>query len=268
MDRILALIDWQDLAIVALVFVSLERLAPTRVQKMLRPHWANDGLYLLLNGILIRAGIAVLVGGAVIAASGLIPAAVTAAVAGQPLWLQVVEVFLIADLGFYAAHRLFHSVPFLWRFHAVHHSIEDLDWLAGHRVHPLDQILTKSLSLIPCFALGFSPWALGLFFIVYRWHSVLLHSNVRIDFGPLKWVVASPEFHRWHHANQADAYDKNFAGQLPLWDMVFGTMHMPQDRAPLRFGTDDRVPTSYGAQLLYPFLPARFARREVAEASA
>ncbi|WP_246672129.1 MULTISPECIES: sterol desaturase family protein [unclassified Mesorhizobium] len=84
-----------------------------------------------------------------------VPEALSATVQSQPLWLQAIEALIIADIGFYLAHRAFHAVPFLWRFHAIHHSIEEMDWLAAHRVHPVDQILTKSASFLPLFALGF-----------------------------------------------------------------------------------------------------------------
>ena len=128
-----------------------------------------------------------------------------AAVQSQPLWLQVPEVLLVADIGFYLAHRAFHAVPFLWKFHSMHHSIEEMDWLAAYRVHPLDQILTKSASFLPVYALGFSDSAILLFVLIYKWQSVAIHSNSRIGLGPLKWLFASPQFHHWHHAKEPAA---------------------------------------------------------------
>jgi sterol desaturase/sphingolipid hydroxylase (fatty acid hydroxylase superfamily) len=156
-------------------------------------------------------------------------------------------------LGFYLVHRAFHKVPWLWRFHAVHHSIEEMDWLAAHRVHPIDQILTKGASLIPIFALGFASEPMFLFAVMYRWQALLIHSNVRIGFGPLRWIFASPQFHHWHHANHREAFDTNFAGQLSLLDLLFGTMHLPGRETPRLYGTDDPVPGDYVGQLAYPF---------------
>ena len=173
--------------------------------------------------------------------------------ASQPLWLQTIVLMLLADLIFYAMHRLFHTVPALWRFHAIHHSISDLDWLAAYRIHPVDQILTKGASLIPAFALGFSDAALAIFFVVFQWHTLLLHSNVRLGFGPLHWVVASPCFHHWHHANDEQAWNRNFAAQFPLWDVLFGTAQMRRDAMPDRYGIEDPIPPTYGRQLVYPF---------------
>ena len=92
-----------------------------------------------------------------------------------------------------------------------------------------------------------------IFSVIYHWQSLLLHSNVRIAFGPLRWIIASPRFHHWHHANQPEAIDKNFAGQLPVLDLVFGTVHFPRAGFPERYGTDAPVPKTYLGQLAYPF---------------
>jgi sterol desaturase/sphingolipid hydroxylase (fatty acid hydroxylase superfamily) len=163
---------------------------------------------------------------------------------------------VIGDIGFYCAHRAFHTVPWLWKFHQIHHSIEELDWLAAARVHPIDQILTKGASLLPIFALGFSEVAIGMYLMLYYWQSFLIHANLRIRFGPLRWLLASPEFHHWHHSNHREARNKNFAGQLPLLDLLLGTLHMPRGKVPQRYGIDEPVPRTYVSQLLHPFQSA------------
>jgi sterol desaturase/sphingolipid hydroxylase (fatty acid hydroxylase superfamily) len=183
----------------------------------------------------------------------LVPAWLQAAVAAQPDWLQTVEIIILADIGFYSAHRMFHSVPWLWRFHEVHHSIEDLDWLAAARVHPVDQIITKGMSVLPLFALGFGAAPIAIYSTIYFWHSLLVHANVRINFGPLRWLIASPEFHHWHHANQPEAYNSNYAGQLAILDKIFGTIYLPKGRSPGKYGVDAPVPNTYLAHLIYPF---------------
>ncbi len=251
------LIDLQALLVVALIFIPLERLIPhNHGQKTLRQHWLNDVFYLFFNGIPIKFGLFALVGTIMVGTSLIVPPGVGEAVRAQPVWLQAIEVIILADIGFYLAHRAFHAVPFLWRFHAVHHSIEEMDWLAAHRVHPVDQILTKSASYLPIFVLDFSPAAIAVYFVIYQWQSLLIHSNTRIGFGPLKWIFASPKFHHWHHSNERQAYDKNFAAQLPFLDAIGGTLYMP-DRMPMKYGTDDPVPTTYHEQLAYPFTLAK-----------
>jgi sterol desaturase/sphingolipid hydroxylase (fatty acid hydroxylase superfamily) len=254
--------DLKRLLLLIAVFVPAERLLALRHgQKLFRRGWGNDLVYYIVNAPIIGFGLAVIIVCTIIAAEWAVPASFRSAVAGQPYWLQTTEVILLADVGFYIAHLGFHKIPWLWRFHAVHHSIEELDWLAAHRVHPIDQIITKGVSLLPVFALGFSEMAIVTFGLIYGWHSILLHSNIKVSFGPLRWVLASPEFHHWHHANHREAYDKNFAGQLAMLDVVFGTAHMPEGRMPTQYGTDDPVPHTYLAQLIYPFRRKRASRQ-------
>jgi sterol desaturase/sphingolipid hydroxylase (fatty acid hydroxylase superfamily) len=244
--------DWLLLA--AFIFVPLERLlARHPEQRVFRRGWMNDVIYLLLNGQATSFCLGVLIIGITMTAGWLVPVSVRAAAQGQPYWVQIIEVIVLADIGVYFAHRAFHAVPWLWRFHAIHHSSEELDWLATWRVHPLDQIVTRGFSLLPVFTLGFSDVAIGAYMMLYGWQSVLLHSNVRINFGPLRWLLASPEFHHWHHSKDGAARDKNFAATLPLLDVLFGTLHMPRGQMPSKYGLDQSIPATYPAQLFYPF---------------
>jgi sterol desaturase/sphingolipid hydroxylase (fatty acid hydroxylase superfamily) len=247
--------DWlKGLLLIAFVFVPLERmLARHPEQRVFRRGWMNDTIYLLLNGQFTSFCVGVLIVGMTMAAGWLVPVSVRAAAAGQPYWVQIVEVIVLADTGVYFAHRAFHAVPWLWKFHAIHHSSEELDWLAAFRVHPLDQLVTKGFSLLPVFTLGFSDVAIGAYMILYGWQSVLNHANMRINFGPLRWLLVSPEFHRWHHSRDREARDKNFAATLPLLDALFGTLHMPRGQMPSEYGLDQPIPATYPAQLLYPF---------------
>jgi sterol desaturase/sphingolipid hydroxylase (fatty acid hydroxylase superfamily) len=237
-----------------LVFVPLERLfALHPEQKAFRRDWANDLIFLFFNGLLIKLGLLAVIAVSIFAATQIVPASFQAAIGGLPYWVQLPLVIVLSDLGFYWTHRMFHAVPWLWRFHAIHHSIEELDWLAAARVHPVDQILTKGVSLVPVVALGFSEWAIGVYALLYQWQSVLIHSNVRFRFGPLRFLFASPEFHHWHHSDQREARDKNFAGQLSFLDALFGSLHLPRGQAPTTYGLDQPMPQRYVPQLLYPF---------------
>jgi sterol desaturase/sphingolipid hydroxylase (fatty acid hydroxylase superfamily) len=252
---ILSLIDWRGILIVALIFIPLEHILPLHhEQGTLRKSWLNDVFYLIFNGVPIKLGLMAVLGAAMVAIETYVPAGFHAWVQSWPLLVQVLAVIVVADIGFYAAHRTFHAVPFLWRFHSVHHSIEEMDWLAAHRVHPVDQIITMTSSLLPVYALGFEPLAIGISAFIYHWQSLLIHSNTRINFGPLRWIVASPQFHHWHHANEREAYDKNFAGQLPFIDAIGGTLRMPK-QMPTAYGCDDPVPKLYHQQMMYPLLP-------------
>lgn len=262
MIDLLGLLNLQGFIVVCAIFIPLERLfALHKGQPIFRRGWWNDLIYVFFNRLVIQAGLLIVIVGVGVCAHWLVPASLQRAVAGQPYWLQTVQAILIADLGFYLAHRTFHTIPWLWRFHAIHHSIEEMDWLAAARVHPVDQVITKGLSLLPLYALGYSEVTLGVYSVLYMWQSYLIHANVRFKFGPLRWLIASPEFHHWHHSNQPEAYNKNYAGQLAILDWLFGSMHMPAGRMPIKYGVDDPVPQTYIPHMLYPFRRRRRAKQ-------
>ncbi|MER8696313.1 sterol desaturase family protein [Mesorhizobium opportunistum] len=247
----------KTLLICALIFIPFEHLFAERPQKIFRKGLGVDLLYLMFNAFIIKVAMVIMAAGVLGVAAILIPQSVTQAVSGQPIWLQVAEIILITDVGVYWAHRAFHKIPALWKFHAVHHGIEELDWLGAFHSHPVDAIVTKAISLTPILLLGFSEGAIAVFSFIYLGHTMLVHSNLRIPFGPLKWLIAGPQFHRWHHANQREAYDKNFAGQLPFLDLVFGTYNATGDKVPDKYGVDDPIPSTYFGQVGYPFTPRK-----------
>jgi sterol desaturase/sphingolipid hydroxylase (fatty acid hydroxylase superfamily) len=175
-------------------------------------------------------------------------------VGAQPLWLQFVEVVLIADLIFYWTHRWFHTTR-LWPFHAVHHSGTEMDWLSSMRFHPLNDTLTRLCQAIPLFLLGFSPVAVVAMVPIVVLFIVVTHANVPWTWGPLRYVLVSPVYHQWHHSCETEALDKNFAGVLPLWDVLFGTLHFPAGQRPSVFGVKEGdVPNGVHRQMVYPFV--------------
>lgn len=246
--------DYTAIFILACIFIPLERLIPLYAdQGTFRRDWLNDLVYVLVNGIVVRAGFTALAGAFMVGFGVLFGPNPFPMVGNLPLWAQVLGAILIADIGYYWAHRICHKVPFLWQFHAVHHSIEDMDWLATHRVHPIDQIFTNTFSLLPIWCMGFSLEALALHQALYQVQALLLHSNVKITFGPLKWLIASPEYHHWHHANEPQAYDRNFAAQLSILDVLAGTAFLPRKRRPKAYGLNTPMPRQYHLQMLHPF---------------
>lgn len=247
-------LDYTAVFILACIFIPLERLLPLHAdQPTLRRDWANDVLYVLLNGFLIRAGFTIVAAGFMAGFIFLFGPDPTPWIATMPIWAQVISAMVIADIGYYTAHRICHAVPFLWKFHAVHHSIEEMDWLASHRIHPMDMIFTNTFALLPIWSLGFSLEALVIHQVIYQAHTLLLHANIRLNFGPLKWLIASPEYHHWHHANERDAYDRNFAGQFSLIDVIAGTVFLPFKRQPKAYGLTEPMPRNYPMQLIQPF---------------
>lgn len=246
-------VDLPVLIAAALLFVPLERLLPLhRDRAWLRKGVATDLLHVFVSGFLIRAGAVATVLLLSTASWSVLPAGLRDTVRAQPDWLEFVELLILSDLCFYIAHRIVHAVPVLWRFHAVHHSSEELDWLATYRVHPVDQIFNSTMIALPGLLLGFSAGPLLAYALLYRWHAMLLHSNVDVGLGPIGKWIATPRFHHWHHADERQAYDRNFGGQLAIWDRWFGTSY-DAARLPNRYGAGGEVPEDYVGQLVRPF---------------
>ncbi|HJT77129.1 MAG TPA: sterol desaturase family protein [Gemmataceae bacterium] len=222
-------------------------------------HWWKDPrgtctnlLYLFVVPVLLRLGRTLLLaaGVALLFRGG---EAGFAAVRGLPLWLQCLAVLLIEDALIYGLHRAFHTRP-AWPFHAAHHSPEVLDWMASARFHPVNNLLCFTLADVAMLLLGFSPEALLVlapFNVVY---SAMVHANLNWTFGPLRYVLASPVFHRWHHTAPSEGGNKNFAATFPLLDLLFGTFYMPPGRLPERYGVDeDDFPEDFWGQFIRPF---------------
>jgi len=246
-----------ELLVLGLVFVPLERLFHLHPQKIFRAGWQTD----LKHFFVSHAGVQVLSFAAMVPAQSLFVWAVDAgfqkAVAAQPAWLQFIEILLSVDLMTYWVHRAFHKVPWLWNFHAIHHSSRELDWLAGSRMHPVDVLATRAAGFLPVFVLGFSQAAVVAYVAFVSFHAVYIHSNTRWRFPYLRWLIATPEYHHWHHTSDEEGIDRNFAGFLPFWDVVFGTAHQPA-RWPQKYGTVKfQPPETYLGQLAYPFQSRR-----------
>jgi sterol desaturase/sphingolipid hydroxylase (fatty acid hydroxylase superfamily) len=256
--------DNQFLALIILiaVFVPLERFfALHPEQRIFRKGWKTDLVHFFANGFLTQALLVVVVIALAILLRKMVSTDFHALVASQPRWLQFLEAVLVADLAFYGAHRLAHTVPWLWRFHAVHHSSEQMDWLAAARVHPLDQVWNRALIFIPLWMLGFKKEVFGAYLVLSQLQAIFIHANVRFRFGPLRWVMATPEFHHWHHSNDLEAMNRNFAGQLPWLDALFGTLHLPDGRMPQTYGISEPMPEGYVKQLLFPLRRNEVASR-------
>jgi sterol desaturase/sphingolipid hydroxylase (fatty acid hydroxylase superfamily) len=177
--------------------------------------------------------------------------------AALPFWQQVVLYLILSDLLMYWSHRAFHTAR-LWRYHAVHHSPEHLDWLSGRRFHPIDFALHSALPDFILLTLGIAPEVLFLLAPVNVWHSALVHANLNWTFGPFKYLIASPVFHRWHHTAMERGGLKNFAATFPVLDVIFGTYYLPKGALPDAYGTGEpEFPRSFGAQLLYPFVAGK-----------
>jgi sterol desaturase/sphingolipid hydroxylase (fatty acid hydroxylase superfamily) len=116
--------------------------------------------------------------------------------------------------------------------------------------------------------LGFQPGTVAAYLPFLTFYAIFVHANVRWDFGPLRYVIATPAFHRWHHSAEHDAVNKNFAGLFPLTDWVFGTLYLPKGVQPSVFGVSDlKVPGGFFGQLTFP-VRRKSAKRVEATAAA
>jgi sterol desaturase/sphingolipid hydroxylase (fatty acid hydroxylase superfamily) len=244
-----------NLLLYSAVFIPLERLFALRAdQPVFRRQWLIDLTYFFINSLLIEILTILTLEPALILFDWARVGWVSTTVGSLPLVVQVPTLVLVADFTQYWVHRTFHAVSWLWPFHAIHHSVEEMDWLAGSRLHLVDVILTRGLTYVPIFVFGFSESALMVYVVLVAAQATFIHANVRWEFRPLRRVVATPAFHHWHHSAEREAIDKNFAVHTPIWDILFGTYYLP-DRWPTAYGLCGRrdVPARWSTQLLYPF---------------
>jgi lathosterol oxidase len=255
-------LDWFIVSLLfsALVFIPLERALGRLPQSPLRPEWRTDVGYFFVSHVLVQfILIVVTTWTTAVAALAAFPP-VQAAIQWLPVWAQFLLAVLCADIAQSLLHRAYHRVPWLWRFHAVHHSSRHMDWLAGSRMHLLEILLTRSFVLLPLVVLGFSPGAINAYVILVGLQAVLAHANLGLRFGWLEQVLVLPRYHHWHHARREDFTDANYAIHLPLVDRLMGTHRLPEDGSwPEEYGILEpgEVPRGILRQHLAPFLPAR-----------
>ena len=209
--------------------VPFEKLFPRHRQRVRRPAVGTDIAYALAQPLMVVAGTAVAVVVAVASLAWLPGLALRPLVSMLPSTPRLVLGVVLFDLVAYWAHRWSHEVPFLWRFHAVHHSTEHLDWISGFRSHPFDGALVAP-PFIFLLAAGFSAEFAGALAIIQLVTGLFLHANVRWRLRPLQRVVATPEFHHWHHA------DEHRGAQHQLLDLPAGVgravRHVPRPERP------------------------------------
>jgi sterol desaturase/sphingolipid hydroxylase (fatty acid hydroxylase superfamily) len=251
-------LDWflLNLIVYSALFVPLEQLFAQRPgQSAFRRGWRTDLAYFFVSALLLQVTTLLTMRPAMVFFDWAAIPAVQAWVRGQPAIVQWIEILVFTDLTQYWIHRMFHRVPVLWRFHAIHHSAEVMDWLAGSRLHLVDVAVTRGLTYVPIYVLGFSEGPVFTYVVFVSLQATFIHANVRFDFGPVRWLLATPQFHHWHHGAEREAIDKNFAVHLPVLDWLFGTFHLPKDRWPESYGLahGEPMPDGYLKQLAHPF---------------
>lgn len=237
------------------LFVPIERIFPRQSdQGIFRGEWREDLFYFLVSSLLVQ----VLTFLTFIPAKSMLviaPLTATRAWVGQlPFVVQFIAIMVLTDLVQYWLHRAFHRLPWLWRFHAVHHSARNMDWMAGARMHFLEILALRSTTVIPMFVLGFTAPAMNTYIFVVYLYSTFVHSNLSWRFALVEKFLVTPRFHHWHHGIEREAVDVNFAIHFPFLDRLFGTYFLPANKWPAGYGIEGHpVPLGYIAQLKYPF---------------
>jgi len=241
---------------IGFLFIPIEKLFPAKSEQIvLRPEWEEDLFYYLVSSMLVQV-----LSFLTLAPSNFVNEQVDlsfihAQISSIPFILQLIAIMIVTDFAQYWLHRLFHQTPFLWRFHAVHHSAKSMDWLAGARMHFLEITVLRGVTATPMFLLGFDPVAIQVYILIVYFYSSFVHANVGWNFSLVERFIVTPRFHHWHHGKEEEAIDVNFAIHFPLYDRLFGTYHMPESRWPKEYGIGgDPVPNGYWKQFLYPFL--------------
>ncbi len=248
------------LVLIAAIFVPAERLFAAKTQPVRRAGLAVDIGWYFLSNLVPKLLLVLPVSALAWAGHRAVPSPYYAAVAALPLWLRLSAAMVVGETGYYWAHRWMHEVPLLWRFHAIHHSAEEMDFLVNTRTHPVDSVFGRLCGLAPMYLLGLAqPTGVKLdmvpvlFTLVGGLWGFFIHANVRWRFGKLEYLIATPAFHHWHHTNDAVSLrGKNYASMLPWLDKCFGSFYLPR-ALPLRYGIDEAMAPDLAGQLLHPF---------------
>lgn len=259
-EEILRLSIW--LVVLAAIFTPLERLFALHPKKIFRKAIVTDLGYYFLSSLVPSVLLSFPLASVAWAVHRFIPSGFTSAIAAWPMGLRIVASLIVGEIGFYWGHRWTHEIPLLWRFHAIHHSAEHVDFLVSTRAHPVDMVFTRLCELIPLYVLGLaSPIGRSgslipiIVILIGTVWGFFIHSNVRWRFGPLEWIISTPAFHHWHHTNDGPAYiNKNYAPLWPFVDKLFGTLYLPKDKQPARYGIDQPMSPTLSGQLIEPLL--------------
>ena len=250
-------LDWfiLDLLGSTLIFVFIEKLfALRREQPVFRAEWQVDMQHFIVNHMIV---------GFILLATNLLvhklfgwaaKDGIQAWVRDLPYPVALFLIILVADLVQYATHRAYHEVPTLWRLHAVHHSVKSMDWLAGSRQHVLELLITRTMVLAPIFVHGFDKGVIDTYIVIVGFQAVFNHANVSVRLGPLRYLIVTPHFHHWHHSQDDEAIDKNYAAHFAFIDYLFGTAVKSDRKWPDQYGVvGDYVPDGFWKQVKFPF---------------
>jgi sterol desaturase/sphingolipid hydroxylase (fatty acid hydroxylase superfamily) len=255
------------------LFVPLERFFAVYPHKLLRKGMVTDLGYYFLNSLLPAVLLGLPIGALAWAAHRVVPGSFLEATAALPFWARALAAFVAGEVGYYWGHRWSHEIPLLWRFHSIHHSAEEMDFLVHTRAHPVDMVFGRFCALVPIYLLGLSGPAKSegstvivvVMLIATTW-GFFIHANLRWRFGLLEWLVSTPAFHHWHHT-KSGPINRNYSSNFPWLDWIFGSLYLPKEW-PADYGIKTKLPDALVDQLVYPLFPPAPERVEPAKAVA
>jgi sterol desaturase/sphingolipid hydroxylase (fatty acid hydroxylase superfamily) len=250
------------LVLLMAIFVPLERLYRLHPQRVFRKAFSTDLAYYFLSGLLPSLLLVLPMSLIARAVHRFLPGLLYSWPAGLPLWMRLAAAMVVGELGSYWGHRWSHEMPLLWRFHAIHHSAEEIDWLVNTRAHPVDLVFTRLCAFVPMYMLGLAqPMGTTVDFVpvlvtlIGTLWGFFIHANISWRFGWIEWLLTSPAFHHWHHTNDGpERINKNYSPMLPWVDKCFGTFYLPKRQWPMSYGTDTPITSNLAGQLLEPLV--------------
>lgn len=249
----------------SLVFYYVERINPiVPGQKIYRKEFFSDLLFAISNSAVVAPLLQMAITLFMVQVVGkIVPFQVFAGtIESYPLVIQVVLALLIVDFITYWRHRFTHI--YAWQFHAVHHAAEEINWLTKFRLHPGDLFFAILFYVVGMHIIGFQGLGLSIAIIVYQTYDLFAHCNIRLGFrGWMRYFLSTPQFHRWHHAIEPEAHNKNYCVIFSFYDWLFGSFYCPSGQYPSGYGLSPQAqknyPQDFMAQQAYPF--RKFLRR-------
>jgi sterol desaturase/sphingolipid hydroxylase (fatty acid hydroxylase superfamily) len=256
------------LALISVFVMTLEYFFPKREQKQLRKWLWSDVVHLVFNGHFLGVIIFGLSTYYVLPfidtwlqANGWFDSVHRNAATTWPVWVQIIVAIVVIDFVQWCVHNLLHRVPFLWEFHKTHHSVKDgeMDWIVSFRFQWTEVMVYKAIQYLPLAWFGFHPYAVITHAVFGTLIGHLNHANLDWDWGPLKYVLNSPNMHIWHHDYEGDTHTTvNFGIIFSTWDWIFGTAKMPDHDPPhIGFHGVEEFPESFFEQALWPIRSCR-----------
>ena len=255
---------WHWLVGISLFFLVLERIFPWRKQKLLRKSILTDTIYLVFNAHYLNIAIEtvqifiLLKLNDYVKINDYLSIFDIELISGQSFIIQFIILFFTHDFIQWLIHVSLHNIPVLWKFHKIHHTIEELDWIGNFKFHWFEIVVYKSILYFPLAFFGYNSNVLFWFAVFSTAQGHFNHSNLKMSLGPLRYFFNTPVMHVWHHNLLLKKEEKtvNYGINLSIWDWIFNTAYMPKNKHPKKIGIIDKnkIPKSFIRQELYPFI--------------